>query len=334
MRRREFIAGLGAGALMRPLALCAQQLATPTIGWLDQRSATAPRDFIDGFRRGLAEMGFAEGRNVSIISRYAEGPAEQLPALADDLVRQKVAVIVAPTGGAALAAKTATQTIPVVFVMGGDPVETGVVASLNRTGSNVTGIHILGTDIAGKRLELLRKLVPTSERIALLAGATSREFGPVFSEPETKAVESAATALGVRLLIFRPNFRSMSGDLVAAFASMVEQRVGALLISAGVNLDASRDQIISLATRHAIPSMFFYSWSASAGGLMSYGSDIAEANREAGVYVGRILKGEKPADLPVVRSEKFELVFNLKAAKALGLTIPPTLLALADRVIE
>jgi putative tryptophan/tyrosine transport system substrate-binding protein len=329
-RRREFIAGLG-GAATWPLVALAQQAAV-AIGWLDQRPAAAPRDFADAFREGLKEMSFAEGRNVSIISRYAQGRVEQLPALAADLVRQKVAVIIAPTGAAAVAAEAATQTIPVVFVMGGDPVEVGVVASLNRPGSNVTGINVRSTDISGKCLELLSKLVPAAERIALLSSGSPGRSLTSFSEAETEAIESAANALGVRLLVLRASAASMSADLAAAFNAMVEQRVGALLVSGSVTLDAARDQIISLAARYAIPTMFFFGTAAVAGGLMSYGSDTRDANRQAGVYVGRILKGEKPADLPVVRSDKFELI--LKTAKALGRTVPPNLLAIADEVIE
>jgi putative tryptophan/tyrosine transport system substrate-binding protein len=262
MRRREFIAGLG-GAVAWPLTARAQERAVPTIGWLDLRPATSPPDFIDWVRQGLMEMGFAEGHDVSIISRYGEGLRERLPALATDLVRQKVAVIVAPTGGAAVAAKAATQTIPVVFVMGGDPVEVGVVVSLSRPGSNVTGINIRATDISGKRLDLLRELVPAAERIALL---TFLPEGNLTNQAETKAIEltnqaeakaiqSAANTLGVRLLVLPTKAASMSVDLAAAFSAMVEQRVGALLISASVTLDAARDQIISLAARYTIPTM-------------------------------------------------------------------------------
>jgi putative tryptophan/tyrosine transport system substrate-binding protein len=334
VRRREFIAGLGY-AVAWPLAARAQQPVVPVVGWLDMRPATAPQDFIDGLRQGLTEMGFAEGRNLSIISRYGEGRAERLPALAADLVQQKVAVIVAASGEAALAAKAATRMIPVVFVMGGDPVEVGIVASLNRPGSNVTGINIRGTDISGKRLELLREVVPAAERIALLSSFSSPGPSPApFIQAETEAIESAAKTLGVRLLALHASAASMSTDLAAAFNAMVEQGVGALLISGSVILDAVRDQIISLATRYAIPTMFFFRSAALAGGLMSYGSDNRDAQRQAGVYVGRILKGQKPGDLPVARSDKFELVFNLKAARMLDLMIPPTLLALADEVIE
>jgi putative tryptophan/tyrosine transport system substrate-binding protein len=330
MQRREVVAGLGASALMRPLGASAQQQAIPTIGWLDQRLPTAPRDWIDGFRRGLGETGFIEGRTVSIISRFAEGHLERLPALAADLVTQKVAVIVGVTGDAALAAKAATRSIPVVFFIGGDPVEDGIVASLNHPGGNVTGVNIIGVEIAGKRLDLLHKLVPTAERIALLSGRSATPF----TRAEREAMESAAGALGVRLLVLTASAEEMSADLSAAFATIAEQRASALIIGGGVGLDAARTQIISLAARHAIPTMFFYSSSVPAGGLLSYGPNDIDDFRQVGIYAGRILKGERPADLPVVRSVKFELAFNLRTANTLGLTIPPTLLALADRVIE
>jgi putative ABC transport system substrate-binding protein len=328
-RRREFIAGLGSAAW--PLAARAQQPSIPAIGWLDPRSPSASAEIFDAFRYGLVEIGFAEGRNFSIIPRYAEGNAERQPALAADLVSHRVAVIVVPASTASvLAAKAMTQTIPIVFVMGGDPVELGVVASLNRPSGNVTGINVQSTNTAGKRIELLHKLVPTAKSIALLTG---RNPAP-FNQAETRAIESAASTLGLRLMVLTAGAESMSADLVAAFVTIVEQQAGALLISANTNLDAARDQIISLAARYAIPTMFFYGPSVVAGGLMSYGPDITDAFRQAGIYAGRILKGEKPADLPVARSDKFGLVFNLKTASALGLVIPPMLLALADRVIE
>jgi putative ABC transport system substrate-binding protein len=214
--------------------------------------------------------------------------------------------------------------------MGGDQVKDGVVVSLNRPGGNVTGINIVNVEIAGKRLDLLHKLVPTAERIALLEG---RSVTP-FTQAERKAIQSAADALGVRLLVLTASSEDMSADLLAAFATIAERRVGALLIGGGVTLDAARDQIISLAARHAVPSMFFYSSAVPAGGLLSYGPDDVEAFRQAGTYTGRILKGERPADLPVMRSAKLQLAFNLRTAHTLGLAIPPTLLALADRVIE
>jgi putative ABC transport system substrate-binding protein len=326
MKRRIFIAGLGSAAAW-PMAARAQR-SLPVVGWLDQRSQMAPTDIIDGFRRGLTEMGFFAGRNVTIEYRYGEGRPDRLPVLAADLVGQKVALIVVPSGGeTALAVKAATRTIPIVFVMGNDPVELGLVASLNRPGDNLTGVAILGADIAGKRLELLHKLVPAAELIDMLSGRADN----VYNQAETREMQSAARALGVRLLALHA---VTSEEIAAAFATLVEQRVGALLIGGSVILDAARELIISLAARHAIPTMFFYSTSVTAGGLLSYGPDFVDANRHAGIYTGRILKGEKPGELPVVRSAKFELVINLQIAKQLGLSIPPTLLALADRVIE
>jgi putative tryptophan/tyrosine transport system substrate-binding protein len=326
MRRRDFIAGLGAGAAWLAAAR-AQQSAMPAIGWLDWRLPGAPRNFIDAFLSGLAEMGFAEGRNVAMEYRYAEDHAERLPILAAELVRRNVALIAAPSAQSATAARAATRTIPIVFTAGSDPIEIGLVPSLNRPGGNVTGVNIMAIDIAGKRLDLLRKLVPTAEAIALLSGTPNSNY----TRAEIRDVQSAAAVLGVRLLVLNAAF---AHEIEAAFATLVAQRVGALLIGASTLLDAARGQIIVLAARHAIPTMFFYSPAVEEGGLLSYGSDVAEALRQAGVYAGRILKGEKPGELPVARSIKFELVINLKTAKALGLTIPETLLATADEVIQ
>jgi putative tryptophan/tyrosine transport system substrate-binding protein len=326
MRRREFIVGL-AGVAGCPWATRAQQSGVPVIGWLDWRLARAPRNFIDAFLSGLGEMGFAEGRNVAMEYRYAEDHAERLPMLATELVRRNVTLIAAPSAQSATAARDATRTIPIVFTAGSDPVEIGLVTSLNRPGGNVTGVNIMAIDIAGKRLDLLRKLVPAAETIALLSGTPSSNY----TRAEMRDVQSAAAMLGVRLLVLNAAF---APEIEAAFATLVAQHVGALLIGASTPLDAARTQIIALAARHAIPTMFFYSPAVPEGGLLSYGSDVAEAFRHAGTYAGRILKGEKPADLPVVRSVKFEFVINLQTAKTLGLTIPETLLATADEVIQ
>jgi putative ABC transport system substrate-binding protein len=326
MRRREFIAGL-AGAVAWPLGARAQQPALPVIGWLDQGSAGIRREFVDAFRLGLAEMGFVEGRNVALEYRYADGYLDRLPARAADLILRRVAVIAAPSGGSAIAAKAATQSTPIVFTMGGDPVAYGLVASLDRPGGNLTGVAILGAEIAAKRLDLLHKLVPNAQSIAMLVGRVDS----LYVQAESRDIQSAARALGVRLLLL--NARN-ENDIAAAFSTLIEQKVGALLIGGSVLLDDARDQIISLAARHAIPAMFFWSYSASAGALLSYGPDNADASRQVGSYVGRILKGEKPADLPVVQATKFELAINLRTARALRLDIPPTLLAIADRVIE
>jgi putative tryptophan/tyrosine transport system substrate-binding protein len=320
MRRRDFIAGLGAAVW--PLPAGAQQRGIPRVGWLgDVRRSALP----DAFRQGMAELGFVEGRDFSV--EYRLGERAQYPALAADLVRLRAAVIVAVTSPAALAAKAATRTIPVVFLMGGDPVEDGVVASFNSPGSNLTGVALQAAEVAGKRLEMLHKLVPAAQTIAMLTGPP----GVAYVEAEKRELEAAARALGVRLVVVRA---STANDIAPAFATLVEQQAGALLIWPSGVLNAAPDQIIALAARHAIPAMFFYSYAVSDGGFASYGPDVNELWHWAGAYTGRILKGEKPADLPVTRPTKFELVINMKTAKALGLTIPETLLATADRVIE
>jgi putative ABC transport system substrate-binding protein len=269
-------------------------------------------------------MGFIEGRNVTIVHR-PDHPSSA--ALAADLVRQGVSLIFAPTAGAARAAKAATQTIPIVFFTGLDPIESGLVTSLNRPGGNVTGVAMLAIDIGPKRLDLLHKLVPTAPIIGMLTGPP----GNLATEAYIRDMPSAAKALGLRVL---PLHAQTDDDIAAAFGTLVEEKGGALLISAIVGLDARRDQVIALAARHAIPTMFFYGSSVRLGGLMSYGPDVPDATHRAGVYAGRILKGEKPTDLPVQQSTRFKLAFNLKTAKALGLEIPPTILALADEVIE
>ena len=324
MRRREFIMLLGGTAAAWPLAAGAQQTALPVVGWLDSRSSRA---LPDKFRQGLADMAFVEGRNVAVEYRVADGHPDRLPALAADLVLRRVAVIVAWSGNAALAAKAATQTVPVVFVMGGDPVETGLVASLNRPAGNLTGVAIRGVEIASRRLELLHKLVPAAELLGMLSGPAD---GP-FSQAEARDTQSAARALGVRLLLL--NVRSGS-DIAAAFAALVEQRAGALLIGGSAALEALSDEIISLAARQTLPTMFFRSSPVSAGGLSSYGPDLADAQHRAGVYTGRILKGERPADLPVDQATRFAFAINLHTAKALGLNVSQDMLSIADEVIE
>jgi putative ABC transport system substrate-binding protein len=280
------------------------------------------------FYRGLAEVGYAESRNVAIEHRWAEGHSERRPALVADIVAQQVAVIVVDTTGFARVAKAATQTIPIVFSgAGADPVEFGLVASFNRPGGNVTGVALRGVDITGKRLELMRKLVPAAGLIGAFVGDPNDQF----TQNETRELQSAARALGTRLLLLNVPTDS---DIAAAFSVLIQQRAGALLLSANIIFQRARAQIISLAARHAMPTMFWDSVSAAAGALSSYGPDFDGAFHQAGLYVGRILKGEKPADLPVMQPTKFNLVINLKTAKALGLTIPETLLATADEVIQ
>jgi len=326
LRRREIIAGLG-GAAAWPLVASAQRQTKPTVGWLHQRPGRPPREHIEAFRRGLAEIGILEGRDVTVEYRTTEGHPERLSALAADLVLRRVAVIVASATDPTLAAKAATRTIPVVFNMGADPVELGLVASLNRPGGNLTGIVGLGAEIAAKRLELLHKLVPAIESIAMLVGRTDSPYDLA----EASNVQSAARTLGLRFLLFNATTES---EIAAAFATLVERQAGAVLLGGSVQLDSRTDQIISLAARYALPTMFYYGSAVREGGLLSYGPLLSESLRVIGAYTGRILKGEKPADLPVQLQTRFEFVINLKTARALRLEIPPLLLALADEVIE
>jgi putative ABC transport system substrate-binding protein len=326
MRRREFIAGL-AGATAWPLVVRAQQPTPPVVAWLDGQSPESVRERLPAFRRGLAETGYVEGRNVIVEYHWAENDNDRLSALAADLVRRHVTVIVAATTPSALAAKAATQNIPIVFTMGSDPVALGLVASLNRPTGNLTGVATLSGDIATKRLGLLHELEPAIASIAILVNPAN----PNYVQAETKDLQSAAHVLGVRVLVLNGGTES---DVAAVFATLVEQQISALLVSADTFFYAARHQIISLAARYAIPTMFYDRASVAAGGLLSYGADLNDGFRQAGLYAGRILKGEKPTDLPVIRPTKFELVINLKTAKALGLTIPETLLATADEVIQ
>jgi putative ABC transport system substrate-binding protein len=329
LKRRQFITLLG-GATAWPMTARAQQTGKlPTIGWLDSSGRTPPESRA-AFNRGLAESGYVVGRNVDIEYRSAENDNDRLRPLAAEFVRHQVAVIVPTSGTAAQAAKAATLTIPIVFNMGGDPVEDGLVASLNRPGGNMTGVTILVGEIAAKRFELLHELVPKAQSIAVLvrAGPDSSDL----SRAELKGFQSAALALGVRLLQVNAITES---DIAGALANAVQQRAGALLVrGAGVFSVALAPQIISLANRYALPTMFNSSNAVAAGALASYGTDTLESYRQMGIYTGRILKGEKPGDLPVVQPTKFELAINLKTAKALGITVPPTLLVAADKVIE
>jgi putative tryptophan/tyrosine transport system substrate-binding protein len=326
MTRREFIAGLG-GAVVWPVVARGQQQTKPTIGWLDLRSGGPLPEIAEGFRLGLADVGFSEGRDVIVEYHTADGHLERAATLAADLVRRTPTAIVAISASVALAAKVATRDIPIIFVVANDPVELGLVPSLNRPGGNLTGIAGLGTKIAEKRLELLHRAVPATETIAFLAGTPN---GPL-NQAETRQIESAARTLGLRLLVFN---RTFDIDITPVFDTLVERRAGAILVSGGETVRARRDQILSLAARFALPTMFSSSRDARAGALLSYAPDLNEAFRQMGAYTGRILKGEKPADLPVIQPTKFEFVINLKTAKAIGLDLPPTLLAIADEVIE
>jgi putative ABC transport system substrate-binding protein len=299
----------------------------PVIGFLGNETATLWADRLAAFRRGLNETGYVEGRNVAIEYRWAEGQNDRLPALAVDLVQRQVSVLVVLGGTAsALAAKTATATLPVVFRIAVDPVEAGLVAGLNRPGGNVTGVTTMGAELGSKQLELLHELVPATS-VALLINPTN----PSIARIQSKDVPAAALKLGVDLHVLNA---SVERDFDAAFAKMRELRVGGLVIGADTFLNARSEQLASLAARHAVPSISPYREFTRAGGLMSYGASISGASRQVGSYVGRILKGEKPADLPIEQPTLFEFVMNMKAAKALGLLVAPTLLARADEVIE
>jgi putative tryptophan/tyrosine transport system substrate-binding protein len=324
MNRREFITLLG-GAVAWPLAARAQQTAMPVVGFLRNTPSAPFAHIVTAFRRGLNEVGFVEGENVAIEQRWAEGQDDRLPALVAELVRQKAAVIVANNPGA-LAAKAAATTIPIVFATGSDPVRDGLVASLNRPGGNVTGVVFITSVLGAKRLELLRQLVPKATTIAMLVRPDTTE-----TEAERIDVQNAAQALGQELVLFDV---TSGRDIEAAFATLVERRAGGLLVGTGPFLTSNRERVVALAARHGVPAIYPLREFASAGGVMSYGTSISDAYRQSGVYAGRILKGEKPADLPVIQSTKFELVLNLQTAKALGIDVPDKLLALADEVIE
>jgi putative ABC transport system substrate-binding protein len=324
VKRRDFITLLG-GAAAWPLTARAQQVAMPVVGFLRSTSLAASTPMIAGFRQGLTAAGFNEDQNVAIEYRYADNQLERLPGQVAELIRLPVAVIVANLPSA-LAAKAATTTVPIVFATGSDPVVDGLVTSLNRPGGNLTGVSFVSGLLGAKRLEMLRQLVPTAATIAMLVGTDTLE-----ARIERRDVELAAQALGQQLII--APFTS-EGELDGAFTSIVQRGAKALLVGTGPLPTSNRERLVALAARHAIPAIYALREFVEAGGLMSYGASIVEAYRQAGIYAGRVLKGEKPADLPVMQSTKFALVINLKTAKALGLTIPPGVLAIADEVIE
>jgi putative ABC transport system substrate-binding protein len=326
IRRRQFIVSLG-GAMAWPLAARAQQPAMPVIGYLSARSPQDTTHLVEAFRRGLSEAGFIEGQNVMIEYRWALGQADRLPGLAADLVRKPVTLFVT-TGGesAALAAKAATSTIPIAFIIGGDPVKLGLAATYNRPGGNATGISILTETLEPKRLELLRELVPQARTI----GAFLDPNFPLH-ERQLRDVREAARALDLQVQELRV---STDADIELAFETVARQRIAAVLVAARPFFDTRRDKLVTLAARHAVPTMYAFREFPAAGGLISYGVDARVVYRQIGVYAGGILKGEKPAELPILQPTKYELVINLKTAKALGLKVPLTLQVAADEVIE
>jgi putative tryptophan/tyrosine transport system substrate-binding protein len=326
VRRREFITLLS-GAATWPLVARAQQSAMPVIGFLDTRSPDAIADRLRAFRQGLKGTGYVERENVGIEYRWAEGQYDRLPELAAELVRRPVAVIVATNAPSALAAKAATTTIPIAFVTGADPVKDELVASLARPGGNVTGINFVSAELTAKRLELLRELVPAADRVAVLINPANVSS----AEITLRDVVPAARAIGLQIQVLNA---STIREIDAAFASIVRARPDALFISIDQFLVSRRAQLVNLASRHAVPATFPNREFTEIGGLMSYGANIPDAFQQVGVYVGRLLKGAKPADLPVVQATKFELVINTSTARMLGLTVPDKLLALADEVIE
>src|SRR5262245_42879611 len=324
IRRREFIT-LGAGAVAAwPLAAHAQQ-PVPVIGFIRSTTLADSSHFVAAFRLGLKEAGFVEGQNLAIEFRWADNQLDRLPALVADLLHRPVAVIVG-NFNAALAAKAATTTVPIVFAAGGDAVNDGLVASLNRPGGNVTGINFLGGALGAKRLELLRQLIPNATTIGLLVNSNRAD-----TDAERTEVLVAAQSIGQPLIVLDV---SSDRDIEVAFATAIQHGAGAMFVGTGAFTNSHRERLVALAARHRLPASYSQREAVVAGGLMSYGTSISDAYRQAGHYSGRILKGEKPADLPVMRSTKFELMLNLKTAKALTLDISPTLLALADEVIE
>jgi putative tryptophan/tyrosine transport system substrate-binding protein len=326
VKRREFIALIG-GATMWPIAARAQQPAMPVIGFLDSRTPDAVTDRLRGFRQGLRETGHVEGENVAIAYRWAENQNDRLPALAADLVRRKVAVIITSGPPATFAVKAETSTIPTVFIVGDDPVRLGLVTSLSHPSGNMSGINIFNSEVTAKRLELMRQLVPKAARIAVLVSPADARL----TETQLKDVDAAARAMGLQTQVLNAN---SSAEIDAAFATIGRERPDAAFIGVTPFLNGRRVQLAQLAAFHRLPATYALRDYTEAGGLMSYGTSIVDGYRQAGAHVGRILKGARPADLPVVQANKFELVINAQTARMLSLTVPPSLLAIADEVIE
>ncbi|MGB8090522.1 MAG: ABC transporter substrate-binding protein [Pseudolabrys sp.] len=327
MRRRDFIKLLGGAAATWSPAASAEQSAMPVIGYLDSQSPGTYADTtLHGYRRGLKEVGYVEGENVTVEYRWAENQIDRLPELAAALVQRQVAVIVTAAPPAAVAAKAATTKIPIVFGVGGDPIELGLVASLNRPGGNLTGINFLSRELGGKRLELLREMVPSAIRVTVLVDPTFPLTAALLQD-----VVTAAPTMGLQIQVLNV---TTSSEINAAFASFARERPDALFVGTGPFLANRRVQLVHLATRHVVPAIYSGRQYSEVGGLMAYGPNIVDAFRQMGVYTGRILKGAKPADLPVVQSTTFELVINAETARLLGLVVPPSLLARADEVID
>jgi putative tryptophan/tyrosine transport system substrate-binding protein len=328
MRRRDFIKAIAGSAVAWPLAARAQQRAMPVIGFLSGWSSGDSVEYLEYFRRGLAESGYVEGRNVAIEYRYAEGHFDRLPELVADLVKRRVNVIAIPnTTASAFAAKAATQTIPIVFSLGSNPVEVGLVASLNRPGGNLTGLTALQTAVTAKRIQMVHELLPKVTRIAFLVNPANRAL----AEADTKEARETASSLGLDLLVLNA---SSPSEIDAAFATFVREQVGALLTNSESYFMIQRDHLATLAARHAVPAMYAYRENALAVGLISYGSNTRNATRRLGLYAGRILNGEKPAELPVQQATDIRLIINQKTAKALGINVPQSLISRADEVIE
>jgi putative ABC transport system substrate-binding protein len=325
MRRREFISLLGGALVSWPADIRGQQ-ASPVVGFLNSGSFDIQKPALAAFQRGLDESGFAETKNTVIESRWAEGQYERLPALCADLLNRNVAVIMAGGPPAAQAAKKATSTIPIVFTSGDDPVGAGLVASISRPGGNLTGVHIFFSELEAKKLGLLREIVPQAKVVAALVNASR----PV-AKAQSDELKAAAEKFGQEVHVLKAE---NSRELEAAFAAMTQFKAGGLVVASDPFFNAMREKIVLLAARHAIPAVYEQRGFAAAGGLMSYGTSLLDAYRQAGVYTGRILKGEKPANMPVVQSTKFEFVLNLKTAKTLGLTVPSGVLSIADEIIE
>jgi putative ABC transport system substrate-binding protein len=326
MKRRDFIALLGGTAIAAPPSLRAQQATVPLVGFMHARSQDGGTPLVSALRRGLREAGFAEGESVKVTYRWAEGEYDRLPAIAEELLHLGANILVTGSESAALFAKSATSTVPIVFVVGSDPTKLGIVETFNRPGTNATGVHIFTTALEAKRLALLHDMVPSADTIGIL-------INPDFpsAADEVRQLETAAGGLGQKIRVLHA---SSPAEIEAAFDRVTREHILALLVSADPFFDGRRDQLVALEARHKLPVMYQFRQYSLAGGLMSYGIDLPDAYRLAGGYVGRILKGEKPTELPVLQPSKFEFVVNLKTARALELTVPPGLLAIADEVIE